>query len=205
MKKIFTLISFFLTTIATAEEPKKPNLSPVVNPVSYESLGGVSYDQLSVEDKALLRQGEISYSQLRAGGFLGTFIGFGSGHIPYEMYRSRGWIFTVGETGALLLAILGASGINNECTEFSNGRKTCDDVSGSRFALAAGVLGFIGLRIWETIDVWTIPSARNYEIRRIRQKMGRELTRSDWTISPALSLGRGQKTTSAGLRFSLNF
>lgn len=205
MKYVLIALFIFGSQPSFAAEEKKIPLSPVPNPVSYETLGGLSYDELSVEDRALLRQGEISYSQLRAGGFLGTVIGFGAGHLPYEMYRSRGWIFTVGETGALLLAILGATGINNECTEFSNGRKTCEDVTGSRFALSAGALGFIGLRIWEIIDVWTIPSARNYEIRRIRQKMGRELTRSNWRVSPTLNIASGSKPAAAGLQFSLSF
>ena len=185
----------------------KPILAPAASPatpMATQEESFPTYSQLSEEDRLLLRKGEISQAQLLAGGFLGTFIGFGSGHLPYQMWREKGWIFTAGEPAALALAILGATGINNDCTRYSNYTK-CDDVGGSRAALAIGLIGFIGLRVWEIIDVWTIPSARNYEVRAVRQKMGRELTRSSWSISPIAFQPKGTSQTLPGLEFRAVF
>lgn len=194
-----------LGILATSVAYSQPLATQPEAIVSVPDIKWNTYDELSAEDKDLLRKGELTQPQLLAGGFLGTFIGFGSGHSVYEMYRSRGWIFTAGEVGFLSLAALGASGINNDCTEFNNGFRKCDDVSGSKGALATGLIGFVGMRIWEIIDVWTIPSSRNYEVRRIRQKMGRELTQPNWTIYPTLVLASGAKAGSTGLEFSLKF
>jgi hypothetical protein len=200
-----TLLILAFSSICFADESKP--MPETVNKVGSKASEptGVSYNELSSEDKELLRKGEISQAQLLAGGFLGTFLGFGSGHLPYQMYQSRGWIFTAGEAGTLALAILGATGIDNDCTVYENGLRRCEDVGGSRLALVTGVLGFVGLRIWEIIDVWTIPSDRNYQIRAVRQKMGRELSRANWSIYPTARLTSGKKSGSAGLEFSLRF
>lgn len=211
MKSLLTLALvgclFTLNSIA-AEDPalkqKQEQNSPVGPTAGLSGDTYLNYAQLSDDDRRLLKQGEISQPQLLAGGFLGTVIGFGTGHLPYQMWRERGWIFTAGEPAALALAILGATGINNDCTRYSN-RLECDDVGGSRAALVIGVLGFVGLRIWEVIDVWTIPSARNYEIRAIRQKMGRELTETKWSISPVAYRPKGETKTIPGLAFRLVF
>jgi hypothetical protein len=193
---VMLTVSILFSSKGFAEEKEVADIGPPP---------GIAYGALSQNDKDLLRKGEISQAQLLAGGFLGTFIGFGAGHLPYEMYSSRGWIFTAGEVATLALAIVGATGVNNDCTVQPNGFRKCEDVGGSRAAVVVGVLGFLGLRIWEVIDVWTIPSARNYDIRRIRQKMGRDLTDSSWVISPTLQASGAPNKRGAGLNFSFRF
>jgi len=205
-----TLIHLLFITLF--QFPALAELPPPVEPIEEESSkisapadSLSAYEKLSPEDKEILSRGEINQSQHLAGGLLGTFVGFGSGHIAYEMYGSRGWIFTLGETGFLVLAIAGATGINNDCVYDRNGFRTCQDTSGSRGSLVAGVLGYMGLRLWEIIDVWTIPGLRNNEVRRVRQKLGQNLTQAEWSIYPTFKTASGHMPSSTGLEFSLNF
>ena len=86
------------------------------------------------------------------GGFVGTFVGFGIGHAIQGRYLKKGWIFTagsilipVGYVGAVFFA-LGAG---------YSGEKA---VYGAAYtSLGVMILG-LGLKIWEIIDVWMLPS-----------------------------------------------
>lgn len=76
-----------------------------------------------------------------AGGIVGTFIGFGSGHAIENRYEQKGWIFTASE-GICVVALL-ASYILPLPAPVS-------------FSLnLGGSFGFLGFRVWEIVDLWT--------------------------------------------------
>jgi hypothetical protein len=83
----------------------------------------------------------IHEAQYVGGGLVGTLIGFGTGHAIQERYLNKGLIFTLGEFGTQLFAAA--------C--FTSG---CPDG-----LFLASFAGFIGLRIWEIVDVWMIRSS----------------------------------------------
>ena len=95
----------------------------------------------------------ISQTQYIAGGLIGFFTGFGIGHAIQGRYRDRGWIFTTGS----FLMIAGYSG----AVFFGMGAGHQPDnqfISGLAYASwGAGLIGF-GIRIWEIVDVWVLPS-----------------------------------------------
>lgn len=62
--------------------------------------------------------------QNAAGAGLGTVMGFGIGHAVQSRYTQRGWWFTVGEIGVWFVPGAGA------------------------------LVGFLGLKVWESWDVW---------------------------------------------------
>ena len=75
-------------------------------------------------------------------GLLGTFVGFGTGHMLQDRWDEIGWVFTVGEAAGfgILLAswILPAGSLANALT-------------------IAGWVTFSGFRIWDIIDIWGEP------------------------------------------------
>lgn len=75
-------------------------------------------------------------------GLLGTFVGFGTGHILQDRWDEIGWVFTVGEAAGfgLMLAswILPAGGLDNAIG-------------------IAGYVSFATFRAWDIIDIWGEP------------------------------------------------
>ena len=111
----------------------------------------------------------VSQGKYMGGGIASIFIGWGLGHAIQGRYSERGWIFTAG--GALSAvgfigflsskqdALMEAQGLENkEYMEHIVSLSEKDYVF-----LGAMLIGF-GIRIWEIIDVWMIPS--NYKIVR---------------------------------------
>jgi hypothetical protein len=128
------------------------------------------FSDLTPEEIQIYRHGAMSTGQRVGGGLLGTFAGFGTGHIVYGMYGSKGWIFTVGEAASLGMAVggavLGISGCSTAVFEQS-GSGNC---GGGLALYFVGSLTYIGFRIWEIIDVWTIPGSYNARYRAINEK-----------------------------------
>lgn len=119
---------------------------------------------LSDEERELLARGEIGEGAHIGGGLVGTFFGFGLGHLIQGRFVERGWIFAAGEavaTGMLVKFMV-------ECMETS-GEETCDQHADW---LAAGMLIAIGFRVWEIADVWYGPSVHNDRVREIRWRAG---------------------------------
>lgn len=102
---------------------------------------------LSENDLAMLEIGEISTARYITGGVLGTYpLGLGIGHAVQGTWDHRGWIFTAGQLTSLAAILIGA----NEC-DFS----TDSDSNCNNGLAAAGVLSYLGFRIWEIVDVWS--------------------------------------------------
>lgn len=160
---------------------------------------------LTPEEQALYRQGPMDNDKLLAGGLLGTFLGFGVGHIPYGMWGKRGWIFTIGETAALTAFIIGAVNTIEDCTIYANGSRRCTDSGDNDSLLILGAASYFVLRIWEIIDVWTIPAFHNQEIRDLDRKLSENEAGLRWSVSPVAYRPRGETKTIPGLQFRVLF
>jgi hypothetical protein len=111
---------------------------------------------LMESDQRILERGLYDTREIVAGGLLGTVIGFGSGHAVQSRYRSTGWIYTVGEAGALGLI---------------GGAAACSGSLGCVYSLAlSGSALFIGFRLAETIDVWVHPANHNRRYRKLKER-----------------------------------
>jgi hypothetical protein len=145
---LFSTISSAFAIDAQIELPKKVNLN------------GLSTDEIAV-----YQHGEIGTGALIGGGLLGTLVGLGTGHIVYGKYGSKGWIFTVGELGSVAVMVAGATSSMN-C--LFDAKASC---SNSLAALMFGEIAYFGFRIWEIIDVWTLPSGHNTEYRALKARV----------------------------------
>ena len=156
-------LAFFLPAHNTSLAAEKKNSSQQVEK-SGDNTAISNLSRLSPEELAIYQYGEISTGSLIGGGLLGTFVGFGTGHIVYGKYGQRGWIFTVGEVGTIAMATVGAAKIITSCL-FDGSSSGCS--TGSGLFILGGV-GFFGFRLWELIDVWTIPGSHNDRYRSIK-------------------------------------
>lgn len=102
---------------------------------------------------------KMSQAAYAIGGILGTYpIGFGVGHAIQGRWTEKGWIFTTGEIVSLGLIIAGAVDCVND--DFNNSINGSNGSCNSGL-LTAGVIGFVGFRLWEIIDVWLAPVLDN--------------------------------------------
>jgi hypothetical protein len=121
---------------------------------------------LSPEDQALLAEGEMPVMQHAIGTGLAVVVGFGTGQIVEHRWTDTGWIFTLGDAAALAAIIGGIHRLDLECVDgvcTSNGRSGL---------LVAGVLGAIGLHVWEVVDAVLVPARRNRRVRELRARLG---------------------------------
>lgn len=158
--KIFILLCLTLN-LAFAEEEKMTE-PPRFNGTRLIKEAQAKNIRLTEKEESILEIGEVSQTRYILGGVLGTYpLGFGIGHAVQGTWGHKGYIFTAGELGALGLILIGLS---SDCDR-SDGYYSCRSSSTITF----GVLGFIGLRIWEIVDVWAgVPSYRDKqeELRR---------------------------------------
>ncbi len=135
-------------------------------------------DTLSDDDRRILQIGEISTPAYVIGGIIGTYpVGLGVGHAIQGRYMDKGWIFTVGELGsvAIMVAALG------DCVYSSvGGYSNCNGGLGW-----LAVMGFVGFRIWEIVDVWAAPPEINRRYREIKMR-----TESRVSLSPLFATTR---------------
>lgn len=139
----------------------------IVSPDSqYSGYGNSRY--FTEEDRRVLRIGEISTTAYVLGGIVGTYpIGLGVGHAIQGRYSDKGWIFTAGELGSLALVMAGAG----DCLSTSSSANSTCRGGG---AIVMGVLGFVGFRIWEIVDVWAAPPQINQHYRSLKLQMQRQ-------------------------------
>jgi len=155
--------------------------------------------QLTTEEIRTYQYGEISTGSLIGGGLLGTFVGLGFGHIVYGEYGSKGWIFTVSELGSLGIMTAGLSQAAAGCTLLNT--SSCSNGLG---LYTFGAFAYFGLRIWEIVDVWTLPSRHNGEYRAIQSKLGISRARTEWQVLPMIGPAAGGRST-YGLSLAMTF
>ncbi len=154
---------------------------------------------LKQEEEKILSIGEISTPRYVIGGILGTYpIGLGIGHAIQGRWSEDGWIFTAGELGSASVLFFGLLG----CVDQVFKRDNCSDVENAM--IVTGLIGFVGFRIWEIVDVWAKPPAYNHKYRDLKKYIETYQTkkdvRSSLDIKPLLNSRQGH-----GLMLSFNF
>lgn len=127
-------------------------------------------------------QNEMSSIQYIGGGVTGTFVGFGLGHAIQGRWMSKGWLFTVNDLVVMPLAAIMLFAVG---------------MGGNNVVTAAGVVvfyGSIGIRIWETADVWLAPVHKNGKIYGAND--------SFLAIVPLLAVGDNRKNLGLGLKYT---
>lgn len=142
---------------------------------------------LSSDEADLLERGEVGNAAWIGGGLAAMFIGFGVGQAIQGRWGDQGWIFTLGEPVAVVVMTVGAVDVFTDCT----GR--CASTSSDRGAwmLVGGLLGFVGLRAWETLDAFIVPPADNLRLRELRERLGLPPTPTAYRLQPYLAPARG--------------
>lgn len=124
--------------------------------------------QLTESERKILDIGEISTQRYVIGGVLGTYpLGLGIGHAIQGRYSDKGWIFTAGELGSLVVLF---AGIGDCLDDDDTWGDDCDDNSDGLIFL--GVAGYLSFRIWEIVDVWAAPREHNRRYFEIKNRMG---------------------------------
>lgn len=190
MRNLLIAFAFLCAFSARAADSSEAEKVPAELPQS--GLAG-----LTTEEMKIYQYGEISPGSHVAGGLLGTFVGLGLGHIVYGKYGDRGWIFTAGELGSITVLTVGLVSLVENCTLRDSSH--CDNTGSGGGLVTLGLLGLLGFRVWEIIDVWTIPPNHNAQYRAIKARV-----ESSWNVSPAFSLD-AKNGTSLGLTFALRF
>ena len=179
--------------------PPPPGMAPPPQPGMMPPPGMVpppyAYQPPTPEEQELLASGYIGDGTMIGGGVLALWLGFGVGQGVEGRWHDTGWIFTLGESAALVGVIAGAIGTVNNC-DF-NGQ--CSNNNGSVTLLVGSALALGGLRIWEVVDAFIGPGEHNEQVRALRRRYGyRDYARvAPYVSRPQASDGGG----TAGLSF----
>jgi hypothetical protein len=154
---------------------------------------------LTDNDKEVIEIGEISTTRYIVGGVLGTYpLGLGIGHAVQGRWSQKGWIFTAGELGSLAVAVVGLSG----CTGNLLNGHDCSGINST--LIGVGIVGVIGFRIWEIIDVWAVPPGHNKKFKELKNYIEKDTAKPEAKVSldlvPVMRPGMGN-----GLALRLNF
>ena len=102
--------------------------------------------------------------QYVGGGVVSLFVGYGIGHAIQGRYMERGWIFTASELG--VLAVFMSTLIYSLKDVISDDYQPNDNIEYVTYIMdhaakplpLISLLAFVGVRIWEVVDVWNLPS-----------------------------------------------
>lgn len=174
-----------------AYPPPPQGYTPPPQGYYYPPQGYYPQPMLTLEEREVLEEGEISGGRVLFGVVLNGWLGLGLGQAVEGRWSDTGWIFTVGEPVALTVAfstLLGCDG-HDGCS------------GGQRSLIAASLLGYFGLRIWSIVDAITGPDHHNRRVRDLRMRLG--MSPPELSLTPyLLPTAEGQGAT-AGL--SLRF
>ena len=137
-------------------------------------------------ERSVLMQGPVSQGGWIIGGILGTWMGFGMGHLVQGRFGDSGVLFAGGEIGCLIvMAIAIPSAFSNEVLCNENGCVVQENQADlwQGVAIGAGIT-FVALRIWEIYDVWACPAQWNDAYRRIRARAGPAPMRFSFGVVP---------------------
>src|SRR5689334_6547254 len=138
----------------------QPGQTPAQLPPPYQYQPPPPPPMLTLDERHLLEDGEISDGRYVGGGLLSIFPGFGVGQAVQGRWSDRGWIFTLGETAAFGLMVYGIS--QDDC--FLALYDCHDDGDDGAGEFVTGLLAFTGFRIWEIIDAWAVPPMHNARV-----------------------------------------
>lgn len=155
--------------------------------------------RLSDDDLMILERGRISTGQYVTGGVIGSYFGFGVGHMIQQRWMETGWLFTVGESAAITAMVVGAVGCANgsfqEEDRLHNGRSSSSDACSVELIIG-GLLGYAGLRTWEIIDLWVAPPRHNRRYDKLTRRSSQR--RYSFSLAPT---GKGSGVASLSLSF----
>ena len=156
-------------------------------PPSQEGSTKIKIASLTPEEREILRNGEIGDNAYFAGGVVGTFFGLGIGQAIQGRYVPTGLMMTVGEVSSFSIAMAGAI--------------SCIDLPGCHHdgLVSAGLIAYLGFRVWEIIDVWATPSSINSRYRNLKDHV--DETKADFFVAPVA----GQGASIDGTRLALQF
>ncbi|MCB0365314.1 MAG: DUF2799 domain-containing protein [Bdellovibrionaceae bacterium] len=149
-----------------------------------------------------LSQEELSPSMWKSvgGTVTGMIVGFGAGHAIQGRYWDKGWIFTAGEGAAVGGLILSASQCDTKQAETKVGgtavqtqvHRECQGV-----LPLLSILGFIGMRIWQSVDLIThTGQASNGYLDHLEA----EVAKPAWSVG--VYLPKAESPPSLGLQFN---
>jgi len=142
---------------------------------------------LTLDEQRLLAEGEISAGQVVGGVVANWMLGFGIGHGIQGRWSDRGWIFTLAESGGLVLALIGA------------GQLAGDDDDGGLVSVYTGLTCFLVARVWSIFDAALGPSGHNEKVRDVKRRVGLPVDAS--RVIPYVAPGRDRGGGVAGLTF----
>lgn len=141
---------------------------------------------LTPAERRLLLRGEISDGEHIAGGLVGTFLGFGTGHAVQGRFSDRGWIFFLGEGAATVAVSMWLVGCIEDDFDLHSDDTVCNDRVG---LLIGGLVAMAVFRTWELIDVWAGPANHNARVRALRARLRGGGTGVRWYAAPTLGGG----------------
>jgi hypothetical protein len=174
------LIAFMISAshlAFAADAPESDVPVPVENPQTEK----IPASTLTPEDREVLARGMITDKEATYGEVFGTVVGFGTGQMFQKRYMTTGLILTVGEASTVALMGFGFS----TCSEGGFGGSTPSKKRCSVGAGVVGIAGFVGLKIWEIIDVWTGPEIQNNQYHFLKTHMVEDKKAS---IAPTFSI-----------------
>ena len=122
---------------------------------------------LTASEAAILRRGEIPDSQRVGGGVMSLIAGFGIGQAMQGRWSETGWIFTVGESAAVVAYAAGIDGVGDCLLPFQG---ECRE-GRAQALMYGGFVALLALRVWEVGDAWTGPVRHNRRVREIRARV----------------------------------
>lgn len=144
---------------------------------------------LTAREERVARIGEISQQEYVWGGVLGTWpVGLGLGHVVQGRWRDDGQFFTYTEAAALGLMLVSGPCVGKL---FSNEDNDCGGIYEA--VMLTGLVSYVGLRVWEAIDVWRAPLRQNrrYHYLRARLEQMPEPRKASVQLVPLLSTQGG--------------
>lgn len=121
---------------------------------------------LSSREARVARIGKISDGRQVSGGLLGTYPGFGLGHVAQGRWQDDGKFFTYSQLGAVALMAVSGRCVGKV---FSNKDNDCGGPQ--EVLLLTGLIGYVGLRVWEIIDVWKAPGKQNRRYQFLKDRL----------------------------------
>ncbi|MBI2376049.1 MAG: hypothetical protein HYV07_18795 [Deltaproteobacteria bacterium] len=93
----------------------------------------------------------ISEARYVSAGVVSIVFSLGIGHMVAGEWTSTGWIFTLGETASA--AVFGVG--------LGRGMTTGSEDAATLSLIAVGLTALVGLKVWETYDIWTRPKVES--------------------------------------------
>lgn len=164
MRLAYPLVLLAAATSARAQPAPPPPYPAQYAPPAYLPPPHVP---LTLEERDLLDQGEISDGARTGGAALNAWLGLGLGQAIQGRYGETGWIFTVGELGTAAGVVFGTLHAYR-CFKYE---PECRDLRGVYWATLGG-LGFMLFRIWSISDALSGPRRHNLRVRELRARIG---------------------------------